>query len=140
MRQAEISHKPPQGWAAVWYAARLTAIFESLSASLEKGSGGRLTFVAPREAKRRDGSDDAEYIVCQYGLNLALSRVWLKEREAGSRRGYDLLFFCPRKLAQQRLRDVGRRLDRKRIHEHIGSGRHLVGGTQHACAALNCLD
>ena len=139
MRQAE---NQPQATARVGSSlvCRETGRDFRITKCLSRRDQGKLTFVAPREAERRDGSDYAEYIVCHHGLDLALSRVGLKEREAGTRRGYDLLFFCPRELAQQRLRDVGRRLDRKRIHEHIGSGRHLVGGTQHACAALNCLD
>lgn len=95
-----------------------------------------LTFVATGKTKGRNGPDDAEDVMGQYGVNPALPGVGLQECEARPRGGDDLLLLGPRELTQQSLRDCRRRLDGQRVQEHVRCRRHDSRGAQKAGAAL----
>lgn len=71
----------------------------------------RLTFVAAGKAKCGHCPDDAEDVMRYNGIDLALPWIGLQKRQAGARRGDDLLLLRTRELTKQRLRDCRWRLD-----------------------------
>lgn len=84
-----------------------------------------LTFIASGKTEGGDGSDDSKNVVGENGEDLALGRVRLEERKTRATGGHDLLLLGARELADDGLGHGRGRLDRQRVHEHVGCGRHL---------------
>ena len=92
--------------------------------------------MASSKAEGRDGANDAKDVVRQKRDGISHFGIELQKSKSRARSRDDLLLFGACELAQQRLCDCGRRLDRQRVHEHVRRGRHGCRRAQEARAAL----
>ena len=89
-----------------------------------------LTLIASRKPKGGESANDSKDIMGEEGNDLSLRRVWPQEGELRTSTSDDELFLGTRELTQHRLDDVCWWLDRQRVKEHVGGGRHVRGWAQ----------